>query len=151
MQDHYNLFHRDAERGMAPLYADQGIGVMSWSPPARGRVTRAWDTATARAETDEGGRILYSDGDQAVAARVHEIAGTSASMRSRASGVCPGPDRLGLGHGGPGGDLAHRQDHQAGPTGRRGRRGGRRTRRGRGRLPGGAPPAAVLSRTVPMP
>ena len=75
MQDHYNLIHREAEREMLPLCADQGIGVIPWSPLARGRLTRARDTATARAETDEGGKILYRDEDQAVAERVHEIAG----------------------------------------------------------------------------
>ncbi|MFG3285618.1 aldo/keto reductase [Streptomyces sp. NPDC048111] len=75
MQDHYNLIHREAEREMLPLCADQGIGVISWSPLARGRLTRVRDTTTARAETDEGGRILYRDEDQAVAERVHEIAG----------------------------------------------------------------------------
>ncbi|MER6208771.1 aldo/keto reductase [Streptomyces sp. NPDC001642] len=60
---------------MLPLCADQGIGVIPWSPLARSRLTRVRDAATARAETDEGGRILYRDEDQAVAERVHEIAG----------------------------------------------------------------------------
>ncbi len=60
---------------MLPLCADQGIGVIPWSPLARGRLTRARDTATARAETDAGGKILYRNEDQAVAERVHEIAG----------------------------------------------------------------------------
>ena len=40
MQDHYNLIHREAEREMLPLCADQGIGVIPWSPLARGRLTR---------------------------------------------------------------------------------------------------------------
>ncbi|CAL9471692.1 aldo/keto reductase [Streptomyces sp. enrichment culture] len=75
MQDHYNLIHREAEREMFPLCADQGIGVIPWSPLARGRLTRARGTATARAGTDEGGGILYRDEDQAVADRVQEIAG----------------------------------------------------------------------------
>src|SRR5262249_5306500 len=75
MQDHYNLIHREAEREMLPLCADQGIGGIRWSPLAGGRLTRARDTATARAGTDEGGKILYRDEDQAVAERVHEIAG----------------------------------------------------------------------------
>lgn len=75
MQDHYNLIHRKAEREMLPLCADQGIGVVPWSPLARGRLTRVRDTATACAATDPGGKILYRDGDQAVAERVHEIAG----------------------------------------------------------------------------
>ncbi|NEB05023.1 aldo/keto reductase [Streptomyces sp. SID13726] len=74
MQDHYNLIHREAEREMLPLCADQGIGVIPWSPLARGRLTRARDTATTRAATDEGDKILYRDEDQAVADRVHEIA-----------------------------------------------------------------------------
>lgn len=60
---------------MLPLCADQGIGVIPWSPLARGRLTRARDTVTARTETDEGGKFLYRDEDQAVAERVHEIAG----------------------------------------------------------------------------
>ncbi|GGV69133.1 oxidoreductase [Streptomyces longisporoflavus] len=75
MQDHYNLIHRETEREMLPLCTDQGTGVIPWSPLARGRLTRARDTATARAATDPGGKILYRDGDQAVADRVHEIAG----------------------------------------------------------------------------
>ncbi|MGQ4430893.1 aldo/keto reductase [Streptomyces sp. SAS_260] len=75
MQDHYNLIHREAEREMLTLCADQGIGVIPWSPLARGRLTRVRDATTARAETDEGGRILYRDEDQAVAERVHELAG----------------------------------------------------------------------------
>jgi aryl-alcohol dehydrogenase-like predicted oxidoreductase len=74
-QDHYNLIHREAVREMLPLCADQGIGVIPWSPLARGRLTRVRDTATARAATDPGGTILCRDGDQAVAERVHEIAG----------------------------------------------------------------------------
>jgi aryl-alcohol dehydrogenase-like predicted oxidoreductase len=74
MQDHYNLIHREAEREMLPLCADQGIGVIPWSPLARGRLTRAQDTATARADTDGGSKILYRDEDQVITERVHEIA-----------------------------------------------------------------------------
>ena len=43
MQDHYNLLYREEEREMLPLCADQGIGVLPWSPLARGRLTRDWD------------------------------------------------------------------------------------------------------------
>ena len=43
MQDHYNLLHREEEREMLPLCADQGVGVLPWSPLARGRLTRDWD------------------------------------------------------------------------------------------------------------
>ena len=56
MQDHYNLLNREEEREMHPLCADQGIGVIPWSPLARGRLTRDWDEATARSETDEFGK-----------------------------------------------------------------------------------------------
>ena len=57
MQNHYNLIYREEEREMLPLCLDQGVGVIPWSPLARGRLTRAWDTSTARSETDEFGSI----------------------------------------------------------------------------------------------
>ncbi len=63
MQNHYNLLHREEEREMLPLCADQGVGVIPWSPLARGRLTRPWGSTTARSETDEFGRTLYQEGD----------------------------------------------------------------------------------------
>jgi aryl-alcohol dehydrogenase (NADP+) len=75
MQNHYNLLHREEEREMLPLCADQGIGVIPWSPLARGRLTRPWDAVTARAETDEFGASLYQDDDRIIVERVAEIAG----------------------------------------------------------------------------
>lgn len=74
MQNHYNLLHREEEREMLPLCADQGIGVVPWSPLARGRLTRDWDTTTARSETDEFGRTLYADDDRRIVDRVAEVA-----------------------------------------------------------------------------
>jgi aryl-alcohol dehydrogenase (NADP+) len=75
MQDHYNLLNREEEREMLPLCADQGIGVIPWSPLARGRLTRDWDETTARSETDAFGKRLYSeDSDRAIVARVAEVA-----------------------------------------------------------------------------
>lgn len=59
---------------MLPLCADQGVGVLPWSPLARGRLTRPWDTTTARAETDEFGGRLYRDEDAALVARVAAVA-----------------------------------------------------------------------------
>jgi 1-deoxyxylulose-5-phosphate synthase len=59
MQNHYNLIYREEEREMLPLCQDQGIGVLPWSPLARGRLTRDWDTSTVRAETDQFGSSLY--------------------------------------------------------------------------------------------
>ncbi|HEU4812132.1 MAG TPA: aldo/keto reductase [Nocardioides sp.] len=74
MQNHYNLLYREEEREMLPLCADQGIGVIPWSPLARGRLTRAWDTTTARGETDEFGGTLYRDEDAAIVEKVAEVA-----------------------------------------------------------------------------
>jgi 1-deoxyxylulose-5-phosphate synthase len=75
MQDHYNLIYREEEREMLPLCQDQGVGVIPWSPLARGRLTRPWDTRTARSETDEFGNSLYRDEDRAVVERVLAVAG----------------------------------------------------------------------------
>jgi aryl-alcohol dehydrogenase (NADP+) len=74
MQNHYNLLYREEEREMIPLCRDQGIGVIPWSPLAKGRLARPWDEATARSERDEIGRALYSDDDRVVVDRVGEIA-----------------------------------------------------------------------------
>jgi 1-deoxyxylulose-5-phosphate synthase len=74
MQDHYNLLNREEEREMLPLCADEGIGVIPWSPLARGRLTRDWDASTTRSETDEFGSKLYSDADQVIVGRVAEVA-----------------------------------------------------------------------------
>jgi aryl-alcohol dehydrogenase (NADP+) len=74
MQDHYNLIYREEEREMLPLCADQGVGVIPWSPLARGRLTRDWDAETARSETDQFGATLYRDEDRAVVETVAEVA-----------------------------------------------------------------------------
>ena len=63
MQNHLNLLYREEEREMLPLCEAEGIGVIPWSPLARGRLTRPWNTSTHRAETDEFGRALYADDD----------------------------------------------------------------------------------------
>jgi aryl-alcohol dehydrogenase-like predicted oxidoreductase len=59
MQNHLNLINREEEREMLPLCRDAGIGVMPWSPLARGRLTRAWDEGSARNESDVFGKTLY--------------------------------------------------------------------------------------------
>jgi aryl-alcohol dehydrogenase (NADP+) len=74
MQNHYNLIYREEEREMLPLCADQGVGVIPWSPLARGRLTRRWDMQTARSETDEFGASLYRDEDQTVVDKVLALA-----------------------------------------------------------------------------
>ena len=74
MQNHYNLLYREEEREMMGLCEDQGIGVIPWSPLARGRLTRAWDEQTERAQTDEFGKTLYAQGDQTIVERVAQVA-----------------------------------------------------------------------------
>ena len=61
MQNHYNLLSREDEREMLPLCADQGIGVVPWSPLARGRLTRPWDAGTARSSSDPFATALYEN------------------------------------------------------------------------------------------
>jgi aryl-alcohol dehydrogenase (NADP+) len=74
MQNHYNLLYREEEREMLPLCVDEGIGVIPWSPLARGRLTRDWDEVTERTQTDEFGKRLYSDNDRAVVQAVADLA-----------------------------------------------------------------------------
>ncbi|WP_406335086.1 aldo/keto reductase [Streptomyces sp. NBC_00203] len=83
MQNHYNLLYREEEREMLPLCADQGVGVLPWSPLARGRLTRDWDTDTARSRTDEFGRKLYQDGDREIVDAVARIAAGREVPRAR--------------------------------------------------------------------
>jgi 1-deoxyxylulose-5-phosphate synthase len=85
MQDHYNLLQREEEREMLPLCADQGVGVLPWSPLARGRLTRDWEESTNRSETDTFGKTLYDQdtGDRSIAGRVAEIAGERGVPRAQ--------------------------------------------------------------------
>jgi 1-deoxyxylulose-5-phosphate synthase len=59
MQNHWNLLYREEEREMAPLCRDQGVGMIPWSPLARGRLARPRDVKTIRSETDRFGDRLY--------------------------------------------------------------------------------------------
>ena len=79
MQNHLNLLYREEEREMLGVCADQGIGVIPWSPLARGRLTRPWEDqpSTKRGETDKFGKVLYAsshDADHRVIDRVAEVA-----------------------------------------------------------------------------
>jgi 1-deoxyxylulose-5-phosphate synthase len=74
MQDHYNLISRDEEREMYPLCAAEGIGVIPWSPLARGRLTRPWGETTVRTENDALGRRLYPEVDKQVVDAVGDAA-----------------------------------------------------------------------------
>jgi aryl-alcohol dehydrogenase-like predicted oxidoreductase len=80
MQDHYNLLYREEEREMLPLCRDAGIGVLPWSPLARGRLTRAWGTETARTQTDAYGATLYKGAEEADQ-RIVEAVGAIAAAR----------------------------------------------------------------------
>jgi 1-deoxyxylulose-5-phosphate synthase len=76
MQNHYNLLYREEEREMMPLCESQGIGVIPWSPLARGRLTRDWDDTTERMQTDEFGKTLYTvpDADKRIVEAVAKVA-----------------------------------------------------------------------------
>jgi len=79
MQNHYNLVYREEEREMIPQCIDQGVGVLPWSPLARGLLagnrTREGERLTTRAQTDGFGDSLYTpDVDFAVVDRTAEVA-----------------------------------------------------------------------------
>jgi 1-deoxyxylulose-5-phosphate synthase len=74
MQNHLNLLYREEEREMLPMCRDQGVGVIPWSPLARGRLTRPWGADTERMSSDIFGGTLYVDGSEAIVTRVGEIA-----------------------------------------------------------------------------
>jgi aryl-alcohol dehydrogenase-like predicted oxidoreductase len=61
MQNHYNLLYREEEREMIPLCLDQKIGVIPWSPLARGLLAGKRRPKTVRAETDTYGHQLYGE------------------------------------------------------------------------------------------
>jgi 1-deoxyxylulose-5-phosphate synthase len=83
MQDHYNLLNREEEREMLPLCADEGVGVIPWSPLARGRLARPWDDATERSATDAFGASLYVESDRTIVERVAEVAEASGVPRAQ--------------------------------------------------------------------
>jgi aryl-alcohol dehydrogenase-like predicted oxidoreductase len=88
MQDHYNLIYREEEREMLGLCQAEGIGVLPWSPLARGRLARPWETgpSTKRGETDEFGKTLYArteEADRKVIDRVGEISAARGVSRAQ--------------------------------------------------------------------
>jgi aryl-alcohol dehydrogenase-like predicted oxidoreductase len=77
MQNHYNLLYREEEREMLPLCSEEKVGVLPWSPLARGRLTRDWNESTDRTKTDEFGKTLYTAAeseDRKIVERVTEVA-----------------------------------------------------------------------------
>jgi aryl-alcohol dehydrogenase-like predicted oxidoreductase len=86
MQNHYNLLYREEEREMLRLCQAEGIGVVPWSPLARGLLTRPWQATTGRLTTDEVGKKLYSQTaseDRAVIDRVGEVAESRGIARAQ--------------------------------------------------------------------
>jgi aryl-alcohol dehydrogenase-like predicted oxidoreductase len=79
MQPHYNLLYREEEREMLPLCRDQGVGVIPWSPLARGRLARSWEAETTkRSESDGYAKNLYTktaEADKLVVERLAKVAG----------------------------------------------------------------------------
>src|SRR5579863_1075156 len=79
MQNHYNLIYREEEREMIPLCVDQGVGVIPWSPLARGFLEgdrKRGADSTAREQVDTFAKdMYYSDADFAVADTVAQVAG----------------------------------------------------------------------------
>ena len=73
MQNHVNLLYREEEREMLPLCADQGVGIIPWSPLARGKLARSWDETTVRSETDGFGKTLYRQQEEADRAIVEAV------------------------------------------------------------------------------
>ena len=78
MQNHLNLLYREEEREMLPLCISERIGVIPWSPLARGKLARPWEESpsTTRAATDEFGKNLYAhaaNADRVVVERVQAI------------------------------------------------------------------------------
>jgi len=82
MQDHYNLLYREEEREMLRLCESEQVGVIPWSPLARGRLTRSWEeqSGTERAAADVFGKGLYS-GEEASNKRIIDTVGTIADSR----------------------------------------------------------------------
>jgi aryl-alcohol dehydrogenase-like predicted oxidoreductase len=78
MQNHYNLAYREEEREMVPQCLDMGVGIIPWSPLARGLLagtrTRGGERRTTRAATDAYADELYTDADFDVVDRLVEVA-----------------------------------------------------------------------------
>jgi aryl-alcohol dehydrogenase-like predicted oxidoreductase len=88
MQNIVNLFYRKEEREMLPLCAAEGIGVIPWSPQARGRLTRLWDYTSVRTETDGAFDRLFGkteEADKNVVDRVAEVAAARRIPRAQAA------------------------------------------------------------------
>ena len=80
MQNQINLIYREEEREMIPLCLDQGVGLIPWSPIARGRLARAPGVVTARAETDQYQKLLYDRTEAADAVVIRTVQAIAAEI-----------------------------------------------------------------------
>ena len=150
MQNHYNLVYREEEREMLPLCLDQGVGVIPWSPLARGLLagSRSRDDAGPRATTRQAAtrwpaRCTTRD-DSTWWMRCGRWPPGVACPRAGCPGLAAAPAR---------GQRPDRRCDPAGSPGGRDRRGGRDHVRGGGGPAGGAVspaphPGALMSRSV---
>ena len=86
MQNLVNLLYREEEREMLPLCVAEGIGVIPWSPQARGKLTRDWNYTSIRTETDEAfGRLFAKteDADRKIVDRVAQVAAARGIPRAQ--------------------------------------------------------------------
>jgi len=88
MQNHYNLLYREEEREMLDLCRAEGVGVVPWSPLARGRLARAWEDepSTVRGRSDPWGDGVYAamrEADRKVVDRVGEAAARLGATRAQ--------------------------------------------------------------------
>ena len=86
MQPELNLLYREEEREMLPLCLDQGVGVIPWSPLARGRLARPWGEVTQRQDNDVFGKTLFAhseDNDREVAAALAQVAAARGVARAQ--------------------------------------------------------------------
>jgi len=86
MQNLVNLLYREEEREMLPLCAAEGVGVIPWSPQARGKLTRDWDYTSIRTETDEAFERLFAntqEADRKVVDRVAAVANARGLPRAQ--------------------------------------------------------------------
>jgi len=82
MQDQYNLIAREHEREMHPFCLHQGVGVIPWSPLARGKLTRPWEGQTTRSEMDNFGKQLYRQAEESDRLIVEAVAQVAEARRT---------------------------------------------------------------------
>jgi aryl-alcohol dehydrogenase-like predicted oxidoreductase len=86
MQNLVNLLYREEEREMLPLCEAEGVGVIPWSPQARGKLSRDWDYTSLRTETDEAMPRLFAkteEADKKVVDRVAKVANARGIARAQ--------------------------------------------------------------------